>query len=59
MYFFNNFITKNMQYNYYSNGNVFYREGIRSGSYVIDVVTSGVGWGGLENTDWKCIFKLT
>ena len=41
-----------MQYNYYSEGQYRWRDGVRGGNYVIDYATTAAGFGGLQNTDW-------
>ena len=47
------------QYVYYDDGTAYYRKGVRSGYFVVDIrLTASPGWAGTENTDWKCLFNL-
>jgi hypothetical protein len=43
-------------FTYYSDGTASYREGIRSGRWVVDKVLTSNGFSGVENTDWTCIY---
>jgi len=47
------------QYDYFQSGNTFYRIGVRNTSFVIDIVLLPPAWGGVENTDWRNIWKST
>jgi len=40
----------------FSDGSATYREGIRSGYWVIDKVLTSTGFAGVVNTDWTCIY---
>jgi len=46
------------QYGTYTDGTYIYRDGVRSGEYVIDVVLTSSGFSGTENTDWKNLHKI-
>lgn len=46
------------QYAVYKKGSDKFRNGIRGGYYVTDIVLTATGFNGIENTDWKCIDKI-
>lgn len=46
------------QYGTYTDGTYIYRDGVRSGEYVIDVALTSSGFSGTENTDWKNLHKI-
>ena len=46
------------QYGTYTDGTYIYRDGVRSGEYVIDVALTATGFTGSENTDWKNLHKI-
>lgn len=43
-------------YETFSDGSATYRQGIRSGLWVVDKVLTSTGFAGTENTDWTNIF---
>lgn len=45
----------NIQYTYYDDGVIYFREGTRGGYHVIDQAITPLGFDGVENTDWKYI----
>jgi len=45
------------QYGTYTDGTYIYRDGVRSGDYVIDVALTATGFSGSENTDWKNLYQ--
>ena len=46
------------QYGTYTDGTSIYRDGVRSGEYVIDIALTVTGFLGSENTDWKNLYKI-
>ena len=42
-----------MQYRYFTDGTDYFREGVRSGKFVLDKTLTSTGWSGAENTDWE------
>lgn len=46
------------QYYVYKQGSNKFRNGVRDGYYVTDIVLTATGFSGIENTDWKCIDKV-
>jgi hypothetical protein len=46
------------QYGTYTDGTYIYRDGVRSGEYVIDVALTSTAFSGVENTDWKNLHKI-
>jgi hypothetical protein len=46
------------QYYIYKQGSDKFRNGVRDGYYVTDIVLTVTGFAGAENTDWKCIDKV-
>jgi hypothetical protein len=46
------------QYHVYKLGTNKFRDGIRGGYKVRDIVLTATGFNGAENTDWKCIDKV-
>jgi hypothetical protein len=47
-----------MNYNYYSEGQYRWRDGVRSGNYVIDYAITAAGFGGALGTDWVNVTTL-
>ena len=41
------------QYVYYSDGTTIWRDGVRSGAFVLDVALTLTGFGGTEGVDWE------
>jgi hypothetical protein len=48
-----------MQYNYYTDGTTFYRDGVRASNYVVDVAITALGFAGALNTDWVNILTVS
>jgi hypothetical protein len=46
------------QYVVYKQGTDKFRNGIRGGYYVTDIVLTATGFSGIEDIDWKCIEKI-
>ena len=48
------------QYNIYTDPitGAIWRDGVRSGLYIIDKVLTATGFAGTENVDWENVFSL-
>lgn len=55
-------ITGNMEQYviYYENGIATFRDGVRDGNFIIDRIIDGstLGFSGIQNTDWECIYTF-
>lgn len=47
----------NMQYRYFTDGTSSFREGVRSGKFVLDKTLTDTGFSGTEDTDWENLEK--
>lgn len=45
-----------VQYVEYTDGIDTFRDGVRNGAYVIDKKLTPLGFNGIEDTDWECIY---
>ena len=45
-------------YEYLSDGAGTYREGVRNGQWVIDKLLTGIGFAGVQNTDWTNVLTV-
>ena len=48
-----------MQYRVYTVGTYTYRDGVRSGKFVIDKALTALGFDGVENVDWENISEIS
>ena len=42
-----------VEWRYWNDGTRKWRAGMRNGQFVRDYTLTGLGWDGVENTDWK------
>jgi|WetSurSiteA1Bulk_404760.scaffolds.fasta_scaffold161782_2 hypothetical protein len=47
-----------MQYQEYTDGISTWRDGVRSGDFVVDIELTPTGFAGLENIDWENVSTI-